>query len=110
MNRDEFELLGISVELFETLFNEKLVFDTVSNNSVISLSPVAAPVEPVAAVDSMSFKNIKAAAEFIASKRGVKVSNALDCLYKIKRSGSNKTHGYSVKFFENKTVALTLIV
>lgn len=127
MKRNEFELLGITVADFEELFNEKLVFDDVSNNTVIPSAKLAksakltkpAPIVPVTPVvpvaetvispDSMSFKNIKAAAEYIASNCGLKVSNALDGLYKIKRRGTNKTHGYSVQFCDDKSVILTLV-
>ena len=114
MKREEFDLLGITVSQYEELFNEKLVFDgEVSNIPVIKAAPVV-PVTPVAPVtetvtssDSMSFKNIKAAAEYIASNCGLKVSNALDGLYKIKRRGANKTHGYTVQFCNDKSVVLT---
>ena len=127
MKRNEFELLGITVADFEELFNEKLVFDDESNNTVIPSAKLAksakltkpAPIVPVTPVvpvtetvispDSMSFKNIKAAAEYIASNCGLKVSNALDGLYKIKRRGANKTHGYSVQFCDDKSVILTLV-
>ena len=117
MKREEFDLLGITVSQYEELFNEKLVFDgEVSNIPVIKAAPVVpvVPVTPVATVtetvissDSMSFKNIKAAAEYIASNCGLKVSNALDGLYKIKRRGANKTHGYTVQFCNDKSVVLT---
>ena len=114
MKREEFELLGITVSQYEELFNEKLVFDgEVSNTPVIKAAPVV-PVTPVTETvissNSMSFKNIKAAAEYIASNCGLKVSNALDGLYKIKRRGANKTHGYTVQFCNDKSVVLTQAV
>ncbi len=101
MKRNEFVLLGISVELYEQLFNEKLVFDDELETPAAS-NTVETP-------NSMQFKNMKEAAKFLVSKCGLNFASALDGLYKTKRRGATKTHGYSVKFNNDKTIVLSLV-
>lgn len=75
--------------------------------TVEAIVPAEAKAEVVATGAAMSFANIKAAAEYLAEKMGLKVSNTLDGLYKTKRRGTNKTHGYAVQYNDDKSVVLT---
>ena len=77
--------------------------------TVEAIVPAEAKAEVVATGAAMSFANIKAAAEYLAEKMGLKVSNTLDGLYKTKRRGTNKTHGYAVQYNDDKSVVLTPI-
>lgn len=80
-----------------------------AEETVAAIVPAEAKAEVVATGAAMSFANIKAAAEFLAEQKGLKVSNTLDGLYKTKRRGTNKTHGYAVQYNDDKSVVLTPI-
>ena len=80
-----------------------------AEETVTAIVPAEAKAEVVATGAAMSFDNIKKAAEFLAAELNLKVSNTLDGLYKTKRRGSNKNHGYIVTFGEDKTVQLAKI-
>lgn len=82
---------------------------TKAEETVAAIVPAEAKAEVVATGAAMSFANIKAAAEFLAEQKGLKVSNTLDGLYKTKRRGTNKTHGYAVQYNDDKSVVLTPI-
>ncbi|MBO6101412.1 MAG: hypothetical protein J6P07_08815, partial [Spirochaetaceae bacterium] len=82
---------------------------TKAEETVAAIVPTEAKAEVVATGAAMSFANIKAAAEFLAEQKGLKVSNTLDGLYKTKRRGTNKTHGYAVQYNDDKSVVLTPI-
>ena len=58
--------------------------------------------------DALNFKNLKAAAIYLADTLNLKVTNTLDCLYKCLKA-SSKTHGYFVVRHEDSTVTLTLL-
>jgi hypothetical protein len=77
--------------------------------TVAAIVPAEAKAEVIATGAAMGFANIKAAAEYLANELNLKVSNTLDGLYKTKRRGSNKNHGYIVTFNEDKTVQLAKI-
>lgn len=79
---------------------------TKTEATVAAIVPAEAKAEVIATGAAMSFANIKAAAEYLANELSLKVSNTLDGLYKTKRRGSNKNHGYIVTFNEDKTVQL----
>lgn len=83
--------------------------ETTAEATVAAIVPAEAKAEVIATGAAMSFENIKKAAEFLASELNLKVSNTLDGLYKTKRRGSNKNHGYIVTFGEDKTVQLAKI-
>jgi hypothetical protein len=80
-----------------------------AEDTVAAIVPAEAKAEVVATGAAMSFENIKKAAEFLATELNLKVSNTLDGLYKTKRRGSNKNHGYIVTFADDKTVQLAKI-
>lgn len=135
MTRAEFNELGITEEQYKDMFGEEAVFDdeataaeaatdsTVevpemvetpaevaeAQTTIEAIVPAEAKTEVIATGAAMSFANIKAAAEYLANELSLKVSNTLDGLYKTKRRGSNKNHGYIVTFNEDKTVALAKI-
>lgn len=83
--------------------------ETTAEATVAAIVPAEAKAEVIATGTAMSFANIKAAAEYLANEFNLKVSNTLDGLYKTKRRGSNKNHGYIVTFGEDKTVQLAKI-
>lgn len=80
-----------------------------AEETVAAIVPAEAKAEVIATGAAMGFANIKAAAEYLANELNLKVSNTLDGLYKTKRRGSNKNHGYVVTFGEDKTVQLAKI-
>lgn len=87
----------------------KTAEETTAEATVAAIVPAEAKAEVIATGAAMSFANIKAAAEYLANELSLKVSNTLDGLYKTKRRGSNKNHGYIVTFNEDKTVRLAKI-
>lgn len=127
MTRAEFNELGITEEQYEDMFGEKAVFDDEEAVPEMAKTPVEASKEAEAQVTieaivpaeakaeviktgaAMSFANIKAAAEYLSNELNLKLTNTLDGLYKTKRRGSNKNHGYIVTFNEDKTVVLAKI-
>lgn len=94
-----------TVEASEVVQEEPAKAETEA--TVEAIVPAEAKAEVVATGAAMSFANIKAAAEYLAEKMGLKVSNTLDGLYKTKRRGTNKTHGYAVQYNDDKSVVLT---
>ena len=137
MTKAEFESLGLTTEQYKEMFDEEPIIEdeaqateaavetpaeatveapemvqeesTKAEETVAAIVPAEAKVEVVATGAAMSFANIKAAAEFLAEQKGLKVSNTLDGLYKTKRRGTNKTHGYAVQYNDDKSVVLTPI-
>ena len=137
MTKSEFESLGLTTEQYKEMFDEEPIIEddvqettepakaetTVEAPEVVqeepakaeaeatvkAIVPAEAKAEVVATGAAMSFANIKAAAEYLAEKMGLKVSNTLDGLYKTKRRGTNKTHGYAVQYNDDKSVVLTPI-
>lgn len=135
MTKSEFESLGLTTEQYKEMFDEEPIIEddvreatepakaetTVEAPEVVqeepakaeteatveAIVPAEAKAEVVATGAAMSFANIKAAAEYLAEKMGLKVSNTLDGLYKTKRRGTNKTHGYAVQYNDDKSVVLT---
>ena len=83
--------------------------ETTAEATVAAIVPAEAKAEVIATGAAMGFANIKAAAEYLANELNLKVSNTLDGLYKTKRRGSNKNHGYIVTFNDDKTVQLAKI-
>lgn len=83
--------------------------ETTAEATVAAIVPAEAKAEVIKTGAAMGFANIKAAAEYLANELNLKVSNTLDGLYKTKRRGSNKNHGYIVTFGEDKTVQLAKI-
>lgn len=77
--------------------------------TVDAIVPAEAKAEVIKTGAAMSFTNIKAAAEYLAKELNLKLTNTLDGLYKTKRRGTSKNHGYIVTFNEDKTVALAKI-
>lgn len=77
--------------------------------TVDAIVPAEAKAEVIKTGAAMSFANIKAAAEYLAKELNLKLTNTLDGLYKTKRRGTSKNHGYIVTFNEDKTVALAKI-
>ena len=77
--------------------------------TVEAIVPAEAKAEVIKTGAAMSFANIKAAAEYLAKELNLKLTNTLDGLYKTKRRGTSKNHGYIVTFNEDKTVALAKI-
>jgi hypothetical protein len=77
--------------------------------TVDAIVPAEAKAEVIKTGTAMSFANIKAAAEYLAKELNLKLTNTLDGLYKTKRRGTSKNHGYIVTFNEDKTVALAKI-
>lgn len=137
MTKAEFESLGLTTEQYKGMFDEEPIIEdevqpteaavetpaettvedsemvqedaTKAEETVAAIVPTEVKVEVVATSAAMSFANIKAAAEFLAEQKGLKVSNTLDGLYKTKRRGTNKTHGYAVQYNDDKSVVLTPI-
>ena len=137
MTKAEFESLGLTTEQYKEMFDEEPIIEdeaqateaavetpaettveapemvqeeaTKVEETVAAIVPAEAKAEVVATGAAMSFANIKAAAEFLAEQKGLKVSNTLDGLYKTKRRGTNKTHGYAVQYNDDKSVVLTPI-
>lgn len=137
MTKAEFESLGLTTEQYKEMFDEEPIIEdeaqateasaetptettveapemvqeeaTKAEEAVAAIVPAEAKAEVVATGATMSFANIKAAAEFLAEQKGLKVSNTLDGLYKTKRRGTNKTHGYAVQYNDDKSVVLTPI-
>lgn len=133
MTKSEFESLGLTTEQYKEMFDEEPIIEdeaqaievaaeatveapemvqeeaTKAEEAVAAIVPTEAKAEVVATGAAMSFANIKAAAEFLAEQKGLKVSNTLDGLYKTKRRGTNKTHGYAVQYNDDKSVVLTPI-
>ena len=137
MTKAEFESLGLTTEQYKEMFDEEPIIEdeaqateavaetsveatveapemvqeetTKAEATVAAIGPAEAKAEVVATGAAMSFANIKAAAEFLAEQKGLKVSNTLDGLYKTKRRGTNKTHGYAVQYNDDKSVVLTPI-
>lgn len=137
MTKAEFESLGLTTEQYKEMFDEEPIIEdevqptetavetpaettveapemaqedvTKAEETVAAIVPAEAKAEVVATGVAMSFANIKAAAEFLAEQKGLKVSNTLDGLYKTKRRGTNKTHGYAVQYNDDKSVVLTPI-
>ena len=137
MTRAEFNELGITEEQYKDMFGEKVVFDdeemapeaaksavevpeiaetatetaeeTTAEATVAAIVPAEAKTEVIKTGAAMGFANIKAAAEYLSNELNLKLTNTLDGLYKTKRRGSNKNHGYIVTFNEDKTVALAKI-
>jgi len=137
MTKAEFESLGLTTEQYKEMFDEEPIIEdeaqatevavetpaettveapemvqeeaTKAEETVAAIVPAEAKAEVVATGAAMSFANIKAAAEFLAEQKGLKVSNTLDGLYKTKRRGTNKTHGYAVQYNDDKSVVLTPI-
>lgn len=137
MTKSEFASLGLTTEQYKEMFDEEPIIEddvqettdpvkaeaTVETPEVVqedpakaeaeatveAIVPAEAKAEVVATGAAMSFANIKAAAEYLAEKMGLKVSNTLDGLYKTKRRGTNKTHGYAVQYNDDKSVVLTPI-
>lgn len=137
MTKAEFESLGLTTEQYKEMFDEEPIIEdevqsteaavetpaettveapemaqedvTKAEETVATIVPAEAKAEVVATGAAMSFANIKAAAEFLAEQKGLKVSNTLDGLYKTKRRGTNKTHGYAVQYNDDKSVVLTPI-
>ena len=64
-------------------------------------------VTTATSVAGMEFKNMKAAAEYLATTLNLKVTNTLDCLYKCLKAKNHKTHKYAVERREDNTVVLT---
>lgn len=77
--------------------------------TVDAIVPAEAKAEVIKTGAAMSFANIKAAAEYLANELNLKLTNTLDGLYKTKRRGTSKNHGYIVTFNEDKSVALAKI-
>jgi len=77
--------------------------------TVDAIVPAEAKAEVIKTGAELSFANIKAAAEYLAKELNLKLTNTLDGLYKTKRRGTSKNHGYIVTFNEDKTVALAKI-
>ena len=47
------------------------------------------------AVQSLTFKGVSAAAKYLATEKGLDISNARDCIYKsLRTQKGGKTHGY----------------
>lgn len=139
MTRAEFNELGITEEQYKGMFGEEVVFDdeaTVAEvaaaestvevpeiaetpvevskaeeaqATIDAIVPAEAKTEVIKTGAAMSFANIKAAAEYLSNELSLKLTNTLDGLYKTKRRGSNKNHGYIVTFNEDKTVQLAKI-
>lgn len=137
MTKAEFESLGLTTEQYKEMFDEEPIIEdeaqateavaekpaettvevpemvqeeaTKAEETVAAIVPAEAKAEVVATGAAMSFANIKAAAEFLAEQKGLKVSNTLDGIYKTKRRGTNKTHGYAVQYNDDKSVVLTPI-
>lgn len=137
MTKSEFASLGLTTEQYKEMFDEEPIIEddvqettdpvkaetTVEAPEVVqeepakseaeatveAIVPAEVKAEVVATGAAMSFANIKAAAEYLAEKMGLKVSNTLDGLYKTKRRGTNKTHGYAVQYNDDKSVVLTPI-
>jgi hypothetical protein len=137
MTKAEFESLGLTTEQYKEMFDDEPIIEdeaqateavaekptettveapemvqeeaTKAEETVAAIVPAEAKAEVVATGAAMSFANIKAAAEFLADQKGLKVSNTLDGLYKTKRRGTNKTHGYAVQYNDDKSVVLTPI-
>lgn len=137
MTKAEFESLGLTTEQYKGMFDEEPIIEdeaqttetvvetpaeaaveapemtqedaSKAEETVAAIVPTEVKVEVVATGAAMSFANIKAAAEFLAEQKGLKVSNTLDGLYKTKRRGTNKTHGYAVQYNDDKSVVLTPI-
>ena len=124
MTRAEFNELGITEEQYKDMFGEKAVFDdeeavpkmaktpveaSEAQATIEAIVPAEAKAEVIKTGAAMSFANIKAAAEYLSNELNLKLTNTLDGLYKTKRRGSNKNHGYIVTFNEDKTVALAKI-
>lgn len=137
MTKAEFGSLGLTTEQYKEMFDEEPIIEdeaqatdavvetpaetvveasemaqedaTKAEETVAAIVPAEAKAEVVATGAAMSFANIKAAAEFLAEQKGLKVSNTLDGLYKTKRRGTNKTHGYAVQYNDDKSVVLTPI-
>lgn len=127
MTRAEFNELGITEEQYKDMFGEKVVFDdeeavpemvetsveapkkAEAQATIDAIVPAEAKTEVIKTGAAMGFANIKAAAEYLSNELNLKLTNTLDGLYKTKRRGSNKNHGYIVTFNEDKTVALAKI-
>ena len=133
MTKEEFESLGLTTEQYKEMFDEEPIIEdeaqaietavettveapemvqedaSKAEETVAAIVPAEAKAEVVATGAAMSFANIKAAAEFLAEQKGLKISNTLDGLYKTKRRGTNKTHGYAVQYNDDKSVVLTPI-
>ena len=63
------------------------------------------------AVQSLTFKGVSAAAKYLATERGLDISNARDCIYKsLRTQKGGKTHGYKTsRNMETKEVILTRV-
>lgn len=99
-----------TVETVETpAFAEETPVEETPSEVAIEETPdvVPATVEPATAAAGIEFKNMKAAADFLAEKLNLKVTNTLDCLYKCLKAKNHKTHKYAVERREDNTVVLT---
>lgn len=107
------EIVETTTEVAEEASTTEVAAETTeeakAEDTVAAIVPAEAKAEVVATGAAMSFENIKKAAEFLATELNLKVSNTLDGLYKTKRRGSNKNHGYIVTFADDKTVQLAKI-
>lgn len=107
------EIVETTAEVAEEASTTEVAAETTeeakAEDTVAAIVPAEAKAEVIATSAAMSFENIKKAAEFLATELNLKVSNTLDGLYKTKRRGSNKNHGYIVTFADDKTVQLAKI-
>lgn len=61
-------------------------------------------------IEGIEFPSVKFAGEFLCDKFGIKITNAVDGIYKSLRRGTNKTHGYSITKTADNTIILNKIV
>lgn len=61
-------------------------------------------------IEGIEFPSVKFAGEFLCDKFGIKITNAVDGIYKSLRRGTNKTHGYRITKTADNTIILNKIV
>lgn len=61
-------------------------------------------------IEGIEFPSVKFAGEFLCDKFGIKITNAVDGIYKSLRRGTNKTHGYKITKTADNTIILNKIV
>mgnify|MGYP000845866092 CR=1 FL=1 len=61
-------------------------------------------------IEGIEFPSVKFAGEFLCDKFGIKITNAVDGIYKSLRRGTNKTHGYKITKTMDNTIILNKIV
>lgn len=104
MTKAELNELGLTAEEAMEFFDEEVEFDDVEET--IEETTEVEEVTGEVMSETLQFKSVKEAAQFLADKLDLKITNTVDCLYKCLKKENSETHNYKVTRNEDKSIIL----